>query len=164
MLCRPVLPTDRGALADLLARTDAFTADERAVALELIDEALAKPDDPTAYRVLVAVEPTAGGERLLGYVCFGRTPMTESTGDFYWAAVEPTARKRGIGRFLHDAMLAACRAEGIQRLRIETSSQESYGGTLAFHHALGYQTVSVAKDFYKEGDDLITLFRIVGPA
>ena len=163
MICRPALPSDREALADLLARTDAFTPDERAVALELIDDALANPDDPMRYRVLVAIDSAENGERLLGYVCYGRTPMTETTVDFYWAAVEPTVRKRGIGRFLHDAILAACRTEGLQRIRIETSSQESYGGTLAFHHALGYQTVSVVQDFYKAGDDLITLFRAVEP-
>jgi len=150
-------------LADLLARTDAFTPDERAVALELIDDALANPHDPMRYRVLVATDSAENVERLLGYVCFGRTPMTETTVDFYWAAVEPTARKQGIGRFLHDAILTTCRAEGLQRIRIETSSQEGYGGTLAFHHALGYQTISVVKNFYKAGDDLITLFLNVEP-
>ncbi len=163
MICRPVLSADRDALVGLLARTDVFNADECAVALELIDDAIAKPDDPMGYRVLVAIDSSGKGEDLLGYVCFGRTPMTETTVDFYWAAVDPDARKRGVGRFLHDAILAACRAEGLQRIRIETSSQDSYGGTLSFHHALGYETVSVVKDFYKTGDDLIMLLRNVEP-
>ncbi len=162
MLSRPAVPADRQPLADLLARTEVFSDDERAVALELVDEALASPDDPMGYRVLVAVDAGRGVDRLLGYVCFGRTPMTETSVDFYWAAVEPTERKRGIGRFLHDAMVKHLQAEGMQRIRIETSSQEAYGGTLSFHHALGYQTVSVVKDFYKKGDDLITLFRSIG--
>jgi len=161
MICRPAVPADREALADLLSRTKEFTADESAVALELIDDALAHPGDPLGYRVLVAIDSAEDGERLLGYVCFGRTPMTETSVDFYWAAVEPTARKRGIGRFLHDAILSACRAEGLERLRIETSSQEAYAATLAFHKAIGYEVISVIKDFYKRGDDLITLLRIV---
>ncbi|MBM4356113.1 MAG: GNAT family N-acetyltransferase [Deltaproteobacteria bacterium] len=161
MICRPAVPADREPLANLLARTEVFSADECAVALELIDEALARPEDPMNYRVVVAMDPTDDGEHLLGYVCFGRTPMTETTIDFYWAAVEPAERKRGIGRTLHGAMVDACRAEGMERIRIETSSQESYGGTLAFHRALGYQVVSVVKDFYKPGDDLITLFRTI---
>jgi len=161
MLCRPAIPADRQSLADLLARTEVFSDDERAVALELIDEALASPDDPMGYRVLVALDAPENPHRLLGYVCFGRTPMTETSVDFYWAAVEPTERKRGIGKFMHDAMVKQLKADGMQRIRIETSSQESYGGTLAFHHALGYQTVSVVQDFYKKGDDLITLFRAI---
>lgn len=159
MICRSAVQSDREALKGLLSRTDAFTQDEREVALELIDEALAHPEDPMGYRVLVAVDSEEEGGGLLGYVCFGRTPMTETTVDFYWAAVEPSVRKRGVGRFLHDALLEACRREGMQRIRIETSSQDSYGGTLAFHHAIGYKTISVVKDFYKSGDDLITLFR-----
>lgn len=156
MNCRPVCPEDRAPLAHLLERVDNFAPEERAVALELIDHAIQRPEE--GYRVLVATAAMDGSERVIGYVCFGQTPMTESTIDFYWAAVDPETRRLGIGRRLHEAMVAACRTDGMRLLRIETSSQEAYGGTLAFHESLGYEIVSVVKDFYKSGDDLITLF------
>ena len=62
----------RSKLVSLLEATAEFTAPEVAVAIELIDAALAEPasDD---YRFIVCQE----GTHLLGYACFGATPMTE---------------------------------------------------------------------------------------
>ena len=87
----------REPLADLLARTPEFTPDERDVALELIDEGLAGSSD---YRFFVDEE--AG--RVRGYICYGRTPMTEGTFDLYWIAVDPDVKRGGLGRALVIAM------------------------------------------------------------
>src|SRR5258708_2311104 len=87
---RRILPSDRPALAELVARDGLFTRAEVSVALELIDGALA--EDNGEYRVLVA-ETDA---HLAGYVCFGPTPMTEGTWDLYWVVTHPDARGRGI--------------------------------------------------------------------
>ena len=45
---------------------------------------------------------------VLGYACFGPTPMTERTWDLYWIAVAPNAKRAGVGRALrrkHDMPL-----------------------------------------------------------
>jgi hypothetical protein len=47
-----------------------------------VDAALASPGRD--YNVLVCDD----GERILGYICFGPTPMTMGTWDLYWIAVD----------------------------------------------------------------------------
>lgn len=154
MTIRRVRPEDREALDRLLHRIENFTPEEVAVALELVDGAIRDPRG-SGYEVLVAQE---GDGPLLGYVCYGPTPLTDGTFDLYWIAVDPDCRGRGAGRFLHDAMLADLRGRGARLVRLETSSQDSYDGTLRFYEALGYEVVSRVGDFYRPGDDLVTLF------
>jgi len=38
-------------------------------------------------------------------------------------------------------------------LLIETSSQETYGGTIQFYERTGYELVGKIKEYYKPGDD-----------
>lgn len=148
---RPLSATDREPLAALLSQTREFSADETATALELIDEIIARGTD-TTYRALVATDEG----RWLGYVCYGPTPMTLDTWDLYWIATAPDTRGKGIGRALHDACLHQITLAGGRRVRIETSTREGYGATLAFYDRLGYQRVGVIPDFYAPGDDLVT--------
>src|SRR5262249_15348251 len=72
---RGLTPADRPAIASLLASLDAFTEDERAVALELVDARLARPEADD-YRFVLAMGCDGGAEKLAGYLCYGRTPMT----------------------------------------------------------------------------------------
>lgn len=153
MTIRRVRPHDRDAIAALLDRIENFTSEERRVALELVDDAI-RDSRGTGYAVLVADD----GSALLGYVCFGPTPLTEGTYDLYWIAVDPRYRGRGVGRALHDALLAELRGCGARLVRLETSSQDSYDGTIKFYESLGYTIVSRVRDFYRPGDDLYTLF------
>src|SRR5258706_1138490 len=76
---RSLAPSDRPALSGLIARDGLFTSEEVRCALELIDGALASPGRDGDYRVLVVED----GGRVAGYVCYGPTPMTESTWDLY---------------------------------------------------------------------------------
>ncbi len=154
MTIRPVHARDRDSLERLLRRIENFNPDEVSVALELIDLAIRDPRG-SGYEVLVATQDDGA---LLGYVCYGPTPMTDGTFDLYWIAVDPAARGRGVGRGLHDAMLADLRARGARLVRLETSSQDSYDGTMRFYEALGYEVISRVRDFYRPGDDLFTLF------
>ena len=48
--------------------------------------------------------PATPSERVLGYACFGATPMTEATFDLYWLVVARGARGRGIGGALFAAV------------------------------------------------------------
>ena len=50
-------------------------------------------------------------------------------------------------------------------LLIETSSQETYGGTIQFYERTGYELVGKIKEYYKPGDDkLIFVKRLAAPA
>jgi ribosomal protein S18 acetylase RimI-like enzyme len=49
-------------------------------------------------------------------------------------------------------------------LLIETSSQETYGGTIQFYERTGYELVGKIKEYYKPGDDkLIFVKRLATP-
>lgn len=128
-----------------------------ACALELVEAACgAAPAEHPDYRVLVA-DP--GGEELAGYVCYGPTPMTAATWDLYWIASSPAFRGKGAGHLLLLAMEEAVRGRGGTNVRIETSSQGEYAATRSFYERHRYPEASRLRDFYKPGDDLVTLYK-----
>ena len=79
---RPVDYAQRAPLERLTAATGLFRPDEVAIAVELLDDALAGDDD---YRFLGAY----ADDRLVGYACWGPTPGT--TGTFSWMATRRAA-------------------------------------------------------------------------
>ena len=143
-------PHHRAKLASLLAATPEFTPAEVDVALELVDCALADPlsDD---YHFIVAEE----GERVLGYACFGATPMTEAAYDLYWLVVAAGARGRGIGGALFTAVEDELRRRGGHVIRVETSSLEGQGGARRFYEKTGFRLAGAIPGFYRAGDDLL---------
>lgn len=94
---------------------------------------------------------------VLGYVCFGPTPMTQGTFDLYWIASSPDARGQGVGAALVSAMEVELRGRGARLVRVETSAQEAYGTTRGFYAAMRYEEEARIRDFYRVGDDLIIL-------
>jgi ribosomal protein S18 acetylase RimI-like enzyme len=77
----------------------------------------------------------------------------------YWIAVDPTRQGRGIGRALYAAFVAELAPAGRAQIRIETSSQESYGKTGGFYERLGFSVDGRLRDFYAPGDDLLIFYR-----
>ena len=144
-------PHHRAKVASLLGETPEFTRAEVEVALELVDCALADPlsDD---YRFIMAEE----GERLLGYACFGSTPMTEGCYDLYWLVVSQDARRLGVGRELMTAVESLLSSLGGRLVRVETAGLETYTAARAFYERLGYREVGRIRDFYWSGNDLYT--------
>jgi ribosomal protein S18 acetylase RimI-like enzyme len=136
----------------MLGRIEQFTPEERSVALELVDAALDEPQQRD-YEFLLSEE--AG--KLVGYLCFGPTPMTEGTFDLYWIASDPHARTKGVGTQLLKEMEAELTRRKARLIRVETSSLEGYGKTLGFYLKHAYSETARIPDFYKPGDDLITL-------
>lgn len=138
---------------ELLKRIEQFRADEVDVAVELIDDAIKRPE--TGYEALVAVSGV--GETPLGYACFGKTPMTEHTYDLYWIAVAPETQGQGVGKRLLDAVGMVLNNRGGRIIRVETSSQDEYNGTVAFYLRNAFDTIGRIAQFYREDDDLIIL-------
>ncbi len=150
---RPLQLRDRAPLHQLLTRDGLFTREEIAVALELVDGALAEPGGE--YRVLIAELDGA----LVGYVCYGPTPMTEGSWDLYWIVTDPGARKSGVARALVGTMEAELRAAGARLVRVETSRLDGYGAARAFYERLDYPVCAVLPDFYRPGDDLLVMVK-----
>ncbi|MBL8921976.1 MAG: GNAT family N-acetyltransferase [Myxococcaceae bacterium] len=148
---RPVVSQDRTQLEGLLRHIETFTADEVECALELIDAAVQQ--NSKDYQVLVALRDG----KIVGYVCYGPTPMTDGTFDLYWIASDPMVRGQGVGAALVSAMEGDIRRRKGRLIRVETSAMEAYGPTRGFYAAMQYKEESRFRDFYKPGEDLIVL-------
>jgi ribosomal protein S18 acetylase RimI-like enzyme len=150
---RPLGGADRPRLEALIRSIDGFTPGEVACALELVD--LAAAPGCSDYLVLVAEASPAGP--LLGYACFGPTPLTRRSWDLYWIASAPSTRGCGVGRALHDAVVAAVRRAGGRLIRVETSAKDAYGGTRRFYERSGYREAGRIEHFYADEDHLVIL-------
>jgi ribosomal protein S18 acetylase RimI-like enzyme len=153
---RPMLLADKPALMAILRGTPEFTPPEVAVAEEVIDSHL---NDPDSYNILVA----GVGKSVAGYICYGRTPLTEGTWDIYWLVVSPDKQGQGIG-----GALVASAEERISKasgrlIIIETSSKPGYDKTRRFYLARGYEIIGRIADFYAPGDAKIILQKRFDP-
>ena len=157
MTIRRAVPADRAALGAALASDATFGPEEVAVALELIDGSLAGSVD---YELLVA---EIGG-RVIGYVCFGPTPMTRATWDLYWVVVDASARGKGVAGALIGAMEDVLAGRGGGHVRVETSETEGYGAARRLYAKLGYPEAARLDDFYAPGDALLVYYKRVTAA
>jgi len=122
------------------------------VAEEVIDNYLKDPVD-SGYHILVAEADST----VIGYICYGPTPLTEGTWDIYWEAVAQERQGRGIGSALMEsAEREIVRAKG-RLVIIETSSIPAYEKTRHFHLSNGYEIVARIPDFYAPGDDKLIM-------
>jgi len=143
-----VEPADRQLVRQIVESTGFFNPGEVAIAVELVEERLAK-GDASGYHFVFASwhgEPCA-------YSCYGPIAGTLHSYDLYWIAVHPSFQSKGLG-----AKLLAHTEECIRRQRgrqvyAETSSRDQYAPTRRFYQRHGYQRVAHLKDFYAPGDD-----------
>ena len=126
-----------------------------ACAIELL-EAVLDPPEGNTYEARVVVDPA---DVPVCYACFGQTPMTDATYDLYWLVTAASVRGRGLGRDLLAAVESELQQRGARTVRIETSSLEGQGGALRFYERVGYAVAGRIPDFYRPGDDLITLIK-----
>jgi ribosomal protein S18 acetylase RimI-like enzyme len=153
IVIRDIRPGDRPALEAVLRSDTTFTDDEVAVALELIDEG--RGGDSPDYWFHIA---DAGGD-IAGYICFGPTPMTESTYDLYWIVCHTGYRGQGVARRLIEAMEASLGERGGTAVRVETGTKESHEAARRLYARLGYPEAARFEDFYSPGDDLLVYYK-----
>src|SRR5215212_2593828 len=154
---RPLVRADREGIYTILENTGNFTSDEVTIALELIDEWLELGEE-SGYLSYVLDSPEDGAG-VLGYVCFGPTPLTEATYDLYWIAVDKSKHRGGVGKRLLKFAEEEIVRRGGRMLLVETSSQETYGGVIQFYERTGYELVGKIKEYYKPGDDKLILLK-----
>jgi GNAT superfamily N-acetyltransferase len=158
MRSRELEASDIDDLMDIVKRTGVFTDEEVIVARDVLEEAVLGPDQ-TNYRSLVALLD----ERVVGYILWGRTPMTRQAYDLYWMAVDPDMHGRGIGRSLVESMEALINAEGGGIVRVETSGLPEYAATRVFYERTGYAEHNRIDDFYWPGNALCTHVKVLVP-
>jgi len=149
---RPMNPEDKAAVMKILRATPEFTPGEVIVAEELIDYYSSEPVG-SGYNILVAEV----NSEVVGYICWGLTPLTEGTWDIYWIATDPEKQGQGIGTALLTSAEARIKEAKGRLTFIETSSKPGYEKTKGFYHARGYELVCQILDFYAPGDDKLIL-------
>ena len=134
----------------LFSREEAETVDE-------LLETYLEQDDHGGYFFLSAVE----NDKLLGFACFGPTPLTQGTYDLYWIAVGAPAKGQGVGRALMAHVEDVVRQRGGRMIVLDTSGRREYAPTRAFYERLGYTHAATLTDFYAPGDDLVIFTRLL---
>jgi ribosomal protein S18 acetylase RimI-like enzyme len=151
-----VKPSDAQAIRDITESTGFFSEHEIDVAVELLDERLAK-GTRSGYFFLFAGK--AG--RPIGYACFGPIACTLASYDLYWIAVHSDFRGQGIGSILLAESERIIRNMGGERIYIETSSREQYGPTRGFYLHCAYEEDAILEDFYGPGDSKVIYRKVL---
>jgi len=149
MQIRTLQPSDRSRLEQIIDSTQNFNIADKAVAMELIDDAISK--GPASDYIIEVLENDEAF--VVAYVCFGQTPLTEHTFDFYWMVIDSSHQRHGLGYMLFQHVEKQVRGRGGKLLMCETSSLEGYERVLRLYEKLGYQPVARIKNFYRDGDD-----------
>src|SRR5688572_5857877 len=87
--------SDVDAVREIVASTRFFSPAEVDVAVELIEDRLAKVDASDYQFIFADVD-----SRTIGYSCFGPIACTVGSYDLYWIAVHEEFRGGGLGRRL----------------------------------------------------------------
>ena len=155
MPIRPFQNDDLKPLVDLVVATGVFRPEEVDVAKELMQVVAEQPDQKDYVIACYADEQN----RARGYYCVGHTPMTESTYDLYWIAVDPQAHGQGIGKQLLRHCEEYVKSCGGTLIVAETSSQAKYGNTRKFYEHNHYTEASRINDYYARGDGLVVYIK-----
>jgi D-alanine-D-alanine ligase len=147
---------DAARIEALVAATGFFSDAERAIAVELVRERLAK-GAASGYEFVLAERAGA----LAGYACWGAIAGTASSHDLYWIAVHPEAQGRGLGRRLMTLAEDAIVRAGGTRVYVETSSRAQYAPTRAFYERAGYERAALLEDFYGPGDGKVIYVKVI---
>ena len=149
---RPMVRQDKSTVMDMLRTIREFTAEEVAVAEELVDAYLEAPAT-SGYLVFVAEVDSV----LTGYVCYGPTPLTKGTWDIYGVAVDPGGPGLGVGRALMAFTEGKIKESQGRLVIVETSGRPDYDKTRRFYRSLDYKVAARIIDFYSLGDDKLIL-------
>lgn len=149
MRIRPLEAKDRQRIQEIVSAVGNFNQADIKIAMELIDDVISK-NGSSDYTVYVSQDDK---DVVQAYVCFGQTPLTDHTYDFYWMAIDPQHQRCGLGLKLFQYVEAQVRERGGKLLMCETSSMESYERVVRLYERLGYQPVARIKNFYRLGDD-----------
>jgi len=153
----PVEPSQPNDLAPILAMTEAvgvFTAEEVTTVQELFEEYL-KDAITSGYHFL----SYRANDQVLGFVCWGPVPLSQSAADLYWIVTAPAASRRGVAAALFQAVEMAVRAQGRRLIVIWTSSRPGYEPARRFYLRMGCTLAVHIPEFYDRDDGLCVYTR-----
>ncbi|HLE25663.1 MAG TPA: GNAT family N-acetyltransferase [Thermodesulfobacteriota bacterium] len=140
---------DRGRIECILAEVKIFSSEEIKVALELIDSCLSGNPD---YIIKVATDEKG---TVLGYICYGKIPLTDAVWDIYWVVISDEFQGKGIAKKLLTFMEDDLKAKSARAVMVETSSRPEYEPARSFYMRNGFIEVSRISDFYAKYNDKV---------
>jgi ribosomal protein S18 acetylase RimI-like enzyme len=146
---------DAQRVGELVAATGFFSSAERQIAIELVEERLAR-GAASGYEFVLAER----GGALAGYACYGPIAGTRSSHDLYWIAVRPEEQSRGLGRRLLALAERTIAESGGTRVYVDTSTRAQYAPTRAFYERAGYRRAALLEDFYAPGDGKVIYVKV----
>jgi GNAT superfamily N-acetyltransferase len=151
-----VRPEDVAAVREITESTGFFYQEEVDIAVELVEERLAK-GLRSGYHFILA----ESGGRTVGYTSYGPIACTKESYDLYWIVVSRDFRGRGLGTRLLTMAEEAIGRLGGSRIYVETSSRPLYDPTRGFYLARGYVKAAELEDFYGPGDAKVEFLKVV---
>jgi len=130
--------------------------------IEVVSEVLAdcQQNPMTSYRLL---DERVDGQPV-GFVIFGKTPMTDFSWDIYWLVVANDFQGKGYGKRLLKRMEEHLRQSHPKAvLRLETSTKREHTVARGLYLKEGFHEMGRIPHFYGEGDDLIIFYKEIGP-
>ena len=151
-----VQSSDQEVVQEIITASGFFSADEVAIAVELVTERLAQ-GVRSGYHFLFAEL----ANEVVGYTCFGPIPGTLVSYDLYWIAVQNQYRGQGVGTLLLRRSEQTIAEQGGRRIYIETSARALYASTQAFYNAQGYHQEALLQDYYAPGDSKMIYVKVL---
>jgi aminoglycoside 6'-N-acetyltransferase I len=148
-MIRKIKLTDKQILEEITYAVDIFSTEEKAVAMELINDSINNINSD--YYSFVYEE----NEKIIGYYIIGKRPLTDAVYDLYWIVVNPEEQNKGIGQKLLTDAENFVKINNGRWMIAETSSKTEYEATRKFYFRNSYSIVSEIRDFYSVGDSLI---------
>lgn len=149
-MIRRIKPSDANKIESILTRVSNFSEEDVKVGMELVNIA-ASNKLQTDYNVFVCEEDN----KVVGFHCTGKRPLTDGVYDLYWIAVDPDIQSKGIGNKLLTHAENFVKEHHGRWILAETSSNESYEKTRDFYFRHSYKVIAEINDFYSVGANLL---------
>ena len=148
-MLRPVLPSDTETLIALTTDTAVFKPLEIATLREVLGD-YHKEDREQGHRAFAWEDDG----RIIGFVYYAPTPMTERCWHLYWIVVSRELQGRGLGTRLLEFVENDIRERAGRMLVVETSTLPHYEPTRRFYLKHRYDLTAIIADYYADGDGL----------
>lgn len=154
---RATTPQDAAEILRIAAGEPLFSREEAATVEELLRDYLDRPDHNGYFFLTAESDGT-----ILGFACFGPTPLTHGTFDLYWICVRRDVQRKGAGKALMQHVEDEVRRSEGRLLVLDTSGRPDYEPTRAFYESIGYTRAATLPDYYAVGDDLVLYLKRLG--